>query len=194
MVVVVDIDPTHPAETQHQCKNALGTGALSEQFIITKLPAIKNQALLVRWNALLFLDLGLDALNGVAAVHVQGDGLTRERRGIDSPNTIPCRMPLPLSPGEVESEGGVGSQGWEGSVRQQPRGKEDPAAWIIRLALSQQGFNNVAHCAMQTHGKLEGALYSRHTLHESNSLGVCHGPAQPAALCSSGHDRGQPMK
>merc|ERR1712022_13141 len=35
----------------------------------------KDQALLVRRDALLVLDLGLDSLDGVGALHLEGDGL-----------------------------------------------------------------------------------------------------------------------
>ena len=46
---------------------------------VLKLFTSKNKALLVRGNALLVLDLGLDVLNGVAGLNLKGDGLARQR-------------------------------------------------------------------------------------------------------------------
>jgi len=45
---------------------------------VLQLLARKDEALLVRGDALLVLDLGLDGLHGVARVHVQREGLARE--------------------------------------------------------------------------------------------------------------------
>jgi hypothetical protein len=45
---------------------------------VLELLAREDQPLLVRRNSLLVLDLGLDVLNGVAGLNVEGDGLTRE--------------------------------------------------------------------------------------------------------------------
>jgi hypothetical protein len=42
---------------------------------ILKLLACENQALLVRRNALLVLDLGLDIVDGIAGLNLKGDGL-----------------------------------------------------------------------------------------------------------------------
>ena len=44
-----------------------------------ELPAREDQALLVRRDALLVLDLRLDILDGVGALDLKGDGLARER-------------------------------------------------------------------------------------------------------------------
>ena len=41
----------------------------------------KDQPLLIRWNTLLVLDLGLDILDGVGGLDLEGDGLARE--GLD---------------------------------------------------------------------------------------------------------------
>ena len=38
----------------------------------------KDQPLLIRWNTLLVLDLGLDILNGVGWLNLKGDGLSSE--------------------------------------------------------------------------------------------------------------------
>merc|ERR1712045_176184 len=48
---------------------------------ILKLLTSKDQPLLVWGNSLLVLDLGLDTLNGVRWLHLQGDGLASE--GLD---------------------------------------------------------------------------------------------------------------
>jgi len=48
---------------------------------IFQLLASKDKSLLVRWNALLILDLGLHVVNGVRRLDLQGDRLTRE--GLD---------------------------------------------------------------------------------------------------------------
>ncbi|KFP74356.1 hypothetical protein N311_02483, partial [Apaloderma vittatum] len=45
---------------------------------IFQLLASKDQPLLVRGNAFLVLDLGLDILNGVTRLHLKGDGLARQ--------------------------------------------------------------------------------------------------------------------
>jgi len=45
---------------------------------IFKLLAGKDQALLVRRDAFLILDLGLDIVNGVGGLNIEGDGLARE--------------------------------------------------------------------------------------------------------------------
>jgi hypothetical protein len=58
---------------------------------ILELLAGEDQALLVRGNALLVLDLGLDVVDGVARLDIKGDGLTRQ--GLDE--TISHR----ISPG-----------------------------------------------------------------------------------------------
>ena len=48
---------------------------------ILELLAGEDQALLVRGNALLVLDLGLDVVDGVGRLHLKGDGLPR--KGLD---------------------------------------------------------------------------------------------------------------
>ena len=42
---------------------------------ILKLLAGKDETLLVRWDALLVLDLGLNIVNGVGRLNLEGDGL-----------------------------------------------------------------------------------------------------------------------
>uniref|UniRef100_A0A453IGN4 Uncharacterized protein n=1 Tax=Aegilops tauschii subsp. strangulata TaxID=200361 RepID=A0A453IGN4_AEGTS len=74
------LDPGAPAEAQHQVQRGLlldvvvGQGAA----IIQLLPR-EDEALLVRRDAFLVLDLGLDVVDGVAALHLEGDGLPRQR-------------------------------------------------------------------------------------------------------------------
>jgi len=41
----------------------------------------ENQALLIRWNALLVLDLGLDIVDCVRRLNLEGDGFARQ--GLD---------------------------------------------------------------------------------------------------------------
>ena len=48
---------------------------------ILELLAGEDQTLLVRGNALLVLDLGLDVVDGVARLDIEGNGLTRQ--GLD---------------------------------------------------------------------------------------------------------------
>ena len=45
---------------------------------ILKLLASKDEALLVGWNALLVLDLGLDIVDGIAGLYLQSDGLASQ--------------------------------------------------------------------------------------------------------------------
>merc|ERR550537_923002 len=50
-----------------------------EGAAVLELIAREDEALLVRRNALLVLDLRLDVVDRVRGLHVEGDGLTRER-------------------------------------------------------------------------------------------------------------------
>jgi hypothetical protein len=55
--------------------------------VVAQRPAIfellsgEDQSLLVRWDAFLVLDLGLDVVDGVGRLHLEGDSLARE--GLD---------------------------------------------------------------------------------------------------------------
>lgn len=51
---------------------------VGESSAILELLASKDQSLLVRGNALLVLDLGLDIVNGVRGLDLKGDGLARQ--------------------------------------------------------------------------------------------------------------------
>jgi hypothetical protein len=52
-----------------------------EGTAIFELLASEDQALLVGWDALLVLDLGLDIVDGIGRLHLKGDSLARE--GLD---------------------------------------------------------------------------------------------------------------
>jgi hypothetical protein len=54
---------------------------VGESTAILQLLSGEDQTLLVRGNALLVLDLGLDVVDGVGRLHLKGDSLARE--GLD---------------------------------------------------------------------------------------------------------------
>jgi len=67
------------AQTQHQMQSGLLLDVVvGQSSSILQLLSRENQPLLLRWNTLLILDLGLDILNGIVRLHVQRDGLTRQ--------------------------------------------------------------------------------------------------------------------
>merc|ERR1712079_833060 len=74
--------------TSSQPENQVKGGLLLD-VVVRKGPAVlqllssKDQPLLVWGDALLALDLGLDILNGVRRLHVQGDGLPGQRLNED---------------------------------------------------------------------------------------------------------------
>ena len=53
-------------------------------IVVAQRPAVfellsgEDEALLVRWNAFLVLDLGLNIVNGVGGLHLEGDSLPCE--------------------------------------------------------------------------------------------------------------------
>ena len=59
-----------------------------QRTTILQLRASENQALLVRRNALLILNLGLDSLNRITALHIQRNGLARKRLHEDLHSTL----------------------------------------------------------------------------------------------------------
>ena len=66
---------------------------VGQRTTILQLLAGENQALLVRRNPLLVLNLGLDALNRVTGIHVQCNRLTskslhKDLHGGDTKNTV----------------------------------------------------------------------------------------------------------
>jgi len=54
---------------------------ITQSSSILELLSGKNQTLLIRWNPLLVLDLGLHIVDSVARLYFKGDGLTRQ--GLD---------------------------------------------------------------------------------------------------------------
>merc|ERR1719433_2188230 len=64
------------SQSEHQVEGGLLLDVVIRQSApILQLLSSKDQPLLVGWDALLVLDLGLHVLNGVAGLHLQGDGL-----------------------------------------------------------------------------------------------------------------------
>lgn len=69
-------------EAEHQVEGALLLDVVvGEGAAILELLAGEDQSLLVRRDTLLVLDLGLDIVNGVGRLHLEGDRLPRE--GLD---------------------------------------------------------------------------------------------------------------
>ena len=67
------------SQAQHQVQGGLLLDVVIRKgAAILQLLASKDQALLVRWDPLLVLDLGLDIINGVTGLDVEGDGLARQ--------------------------------------------------------------------------------------------------------------------
>jgi len=78
----LDEDLHAAAEAQHQVEGRLLLDVVVRQgAAVLELLAREDQALLVRRDALLVLDLRLDVVDGVAALHLQRDGLARQ--GLD---------------------------------------------------------------------------------------------------------------
>ena len=72
----LDEDLHASTQTQHQVQGRLLLDVVvSQGAAILELLAGKDQALLVRGDALLVLDLALHVLDGVRRLHLQGDGL-----------------------------------------------------------------------------------------------------------------------
>ena len=75
-----DLHPT--AETEHQVKGGfLLDVVVGEGSAVLELLAGEDQTLLVGWDTLLVLDLGLDVLDGVGSLDLESDGLAGE--GLD---------------------------------------------------------------------------------------------------------------
>lgn len=56
---------------------------VGEGAAVFKLLSRENQTLLVRGDALLVLDLGLDVVNGIAGLDLKSDGLAGNCRGME---------------------------------------------------------------------------------------------------------------
>jgi hypothetical protein len=75
----LDKDLHATAETEHQVEGGFLLNVVVRQSAaVLQLLSGKDQTLLVRRNALLVLDLGLDIVNRVRRFHVEGDGLSSE--------------------------------------------------------------------------------------------------------------------
>ena len=75
----LDEDLHASTQTQHQVQGGLLLDVVvSQSAAILELLASKDQALLVRGNALLVLDLALHVLDGVRRLHLQSDGLASQ--------------------------------------------------------------------------------------------------------------------
>ena len=69
-------------EAKHQVKSRLLLNVVvGEGTSILQLLAGKDETLLVRWNSLLVLNLGLHGLDGIRGLDLQGNGLSSE--GLD---------------------------------------------------------------------------------------------------------------
>ena len=72
-----DLHTSTKAEDEMQGRFLLDV-VVGQGATILKLLAGEDQALLVRWNALLVLDLALDIVDRVARLDLERDGLARE--------------------------------------------------------------------------------------------------------------------
>ena len=78
-------------ETQDEMKGRLLLDVVvGEGAAVFELLAGEDQALLVGWNALLVLDLGLDIVDGIGRLHLKGDSLARE--GLDEAGSCQSRL------------------------------------------------------------------------------------------------------
>jgi hypothetical protein len=70
------------SESQHQVQSRLLLDVVVAQgTTILQLLTSEDQSLLIRWDALLILNLALDGLNGITGLDIQRNCLTRE--GLD---------------------------------------------------------------------------------------------------------------
>jgi len=68
------------SQSEHQVQGRLLLDVvIGQRPSILQLLSRENQPLLLRWDALLVLDLGLDILDRVIGLHVQSDGLSGQR-------------------------------------------------------------------------------------------------------------------
>ena len=75
----LDEDLHTSTETQDQVKGGLLLDVVVRQgTAILELLSGKDKTLLIRGNTFLILDLGLNVVNGVAGLDIQGNGLTRK--------------------------------------------------------------------------------------------------------------------
>jgi hypothetical protein len=75
----LDEDLHATSESEDQVKGRLFLNVVvAEGSSVFKLLACEDQSLLIGGNSLLILDLGLDVLNGVRRLHIEGDGFACE--------------------------------------------------------------------------------------------------------------------
>merc|ERR1712018_426836 len=78
----LDEDLHASSQSEHEMEGALLLDVVvGESPSVLQLLASEDQSLLVWGNAFLILDLGLDVLNGVRGLHLEGDGLASQ--GLD---------------------------------------------------------------------------------------------------------------
>jgi hypothetical protein len=66
-------------KTKHQVKGGLLLNiVVAKSTTVLQLLAGEDQTLLIRGDALLVLDLGLDIIDAIGRLHLEGDGLTRQ--------------------------------------------------------------------------------------------------------------------
>ena len=72
---------TTTTQTQHQMEGGfLLDVVIRQSAAVLQLLAREDQTLLVRGDALLVLDLGLDVVDGITGLHIKSDGLFKRRR------------------------------------------------------------------------------------------------------------------
>ena len=78
------------SQAQHQVKGGFLLNVIvRERAAVFELLASEDQTLLVRRDALLILDLGLHVVDGVAGLHIKGDGLASQRLHKDLHDSCP---------------------------------------------------------------------------------------------------------
>lgn len=87
--------PNHQIIKIKQSETHLLDVVVAQSTAILQLLTSEDQTLLIRGNALLVLDLGLDVVDGVARLNVEGNGLTRQ--GLDETVYPKSAVTIPLS-------------------------------------------------------------------------------------------------
>merc|ERR1719474_921418 len=90
------------SQSQHQMQGALLLDVIvAQRTAILQLLSGKDKPLLLRWDPLFVLNLGLDILNGVIWLHIESDGLSRQslhenlhRSAAQSQNEVQSRLLL----------------------------------------------------------------------------------------------------
>ena len=65
---------------------------VAKRAAVLQLLSGEDQTLLVRWDALLVLDLALDIVDGITLLDLEGDGLTRQglNEAVESSPLVDC--------------------------------------------------------------------------------------------------------